>query len=53
MSLTATTSGPIVNSQMIYDCGDTRWNDIDRRKRKKQEKTLSQCNFVHYTSHMH
>jgi hypothetical protein len=27
------------------------WNDIDRRKPKESEKNLSQCPFIHHTSH--
>jgi hypothetical protein len=36
----------------LYEYGERRWNDIDRRKPKNSEKNLSQCQFVHHKSHM-
>jgi hypothetical protein len=39
-------------SQMIYEYGERRWNDIDRGKPKKSEKNLSQCHFIKHKSHM-
>jgi hypothetical protein len=38
--------------QMIYECGEPRWNDTDREKPKTLEKNLSQCHFDHHKSHM-
>jgi hypothetical protein len=32
---------------MIHEYGKPRWNDTDREKPKKSEKTLSQFHFVH------
>jgi hypothetical protein len=32
---------------MIYEYGEQRWNDTDRRKPEKWEKHLSQCHFGH------
>jgi hypothetical protein len=37
---------------IIYERGESWWNDIDRRKLKNSEKTLSQYHFVHHRSHM-
>jgi hypothetical protein len=37
---------------MIYEYGDQRRNDTDRRKPKNSEINLSQCHFVHHNSHM-
>jgi hypothetical protein len=38
--------------QMIYECGERRWNDTDKGKPKNSEKNPSQYHFVHYKSHM-
>jgi hypothetical protein len=35
-----------------HECGQLRWNDIDRAKLKNSERNLSQCQFVHHKSHM-
>jgi hypothetical protein len=35
-------------SQMINECGEPRWNNVDRGKLKKSEKNLSQYHFIHY-----
>jgi hypothetical protein len=32
---TAATNGPIVQPQIIYECGEPRWNDINVVKLKK------------------
>jgi hypothetical protein len=48
----AATTGLLLFSQMIYEYGETRWNDTDRWKPKNSEKSLSQCHFVHHKSHM-
>jgi hypothetical protein len=37
--------------QVMYEHGEPRWNDIDRRKPKNLEKSLSQCHFVHHKYH--
>jgi hypothetical protein len=36
---------------MLYEYGETRWNDIDRGKPNNSEKNFSQCHFVHHKSH--
>jgi hypothetical protein len=37
---------------MIYECGERLWNDVDRRKLKRSEINLSQCDSVHLKSHI-
>jgi hypothetical protein len=49
---TAASNGPIINLQMIYEYGEPRWSDIDRRKPKISEKSLSQLLFVHHKTHV-
>jgi hypothetical protein len=34
--------------RMMYEYGEPRWNDIERRKLKKSERNLSQYHFVHH-----
>jgi hypothetical protein len=43
--------GPFIHPQMIYECGEPRWNDIDRVN-SKSEKNLPKYQFVHYKPHM-
>jgi hypothetical protein len=45
-------TGLLFIPQMIYEYGELRLNDIDRRKPKNSEKNLSQCHFVRHKSHM-
>jgi hypothetical protein len=33
-------------AQMIYQCGESWWNDIDKGKQKDSEKNLSQHHFA-------
>jgi hypothetical protein len=37
---------------MIYEHGDSQWNDIDRGEEKNLEKNLSHCYFVQHKFHM-
>jgi hypothetical protein len=39
-------------SQMIYEYGERRWNDTDRKKTEELRKNLSQYHFVHHKSHV-
>jgi hypothetical protein len=48
---TAANSGTFFHPQMIYENGDPRWNDIDRRRRRPW-KNLTQCHFVHEKSYI-
>jgi hypothetical protein len=45
------TNGLFFIPQVIYEYRDPRWNDTDRKK-PKNEKSLSQCHFVHHKFHM-
>jgi hypothetical protein len=36
----------------LFQVTEHPWNETDRGKPKYSEKNLSQCNFVHHTSHM-
>jgi hypothetical protein len=45
-------TGLLFISQMMYECGESRWNDIDRGKPKNSEKNLFHCHFVDHKSHM-
>jgi hypothetical protein len=45
-------TGLLLILHMIYDYGDQRRNDTDRRKPKNSEINLSQCHLVHHNSHM-
>jgi len=38
-------------TQMIYESGETWWNDIDM-KTKEPEENPAQCKFIHHKSHM-
>jgi hypothetical protein len=38
---TAATNGSIVHPQVIYEYGQSRWNDSDRGKPKNSEENLS------------
>jgi hypothetical protein len=38
--------------QMIYEYGEPRRNDTDRRKPKNSKKSLSQCHLVHHAPNM-
>jgi hypothetical protein len=37
---------------VIYEHGETWWNDIDKVKLRNLEKNLSYCHFVHYKSYI-
>jgi hypothetical protein len=39
--------------QVIRDCGEPRWNDIDGIKPKNSENKLSHWQFIHHKSHMY
>jgi hypothetical protein len=43
-------TGLLFAPHTIYEYGELRWNDIDRRDPKNSEKTLSQCHSVHHKS---
>jgi hypothetical protein len=45
---TAATKGFSVLAQLIYVCGEQRWNDIDRGKPSKSEEDLFHCHFVRH-----
>jgi hypothetical protein len=38
--------------RMMYEYGEPWWNYTDRGKPKESEKTLPQCQFLHYKSHI-
>jgi hypothetical protein len=38
--------------RVIYECGELKWNDIDRGKSKNWNKSLSQCHYFHHIYHM-
>jgi hypothetical protein len=40
---TVATNIHFVHSQVIYEYGEPRWNDVDRENRKTQRKTCSSC----------
>jgi hypothetical protein len=44
-------TGLLFIPQFIYECGELRWNYIDRRKPKNSDINLSQCHFVNHKSH--
>jgi hypothetical protein len=39
--------GILFITQMIYEYGEPLWNDTEMERPKKQEKNLSQCQFLH------
>jgi hypothetical protein len=45
-------TGLLFISQMIYEYGEPRWNDIDRKKPKNSENNPLQCQFVHSKYHL-
>jgi hypothetical protein len=48
---TAATSGLLFLSQMIYECGEPRWNYIDRGNPKNSQRNLSQRHSDHHKSY--
>jgi hypothetical protein len=38
--------------QMMYEYGQPRLNDVDRKSSKNSEQNLSQSYFIHHKSHM-
>jgi hypothetical protein len=38
--------------QVMHECEEPLWNDIDRIKPKNAEKKRPLCHFVHHKSHM-
>jgi hypothetical protein len=46
-------AGLPLNPQKTYEYAEPRWNDADRVKPKKSEKSLSQCHFIHQKYHLY
>jgi hypothetical protein len=44
--------GLLLIRQMIYECGQPWWNDVDRVKSKISDRNLSECQFVLHKSRM-
>jgi hypothetical protein len=45
-------TGVLFIPQIIYECGDPRWNDADSGKSNKSEKNQPQCHFVYKKFHV-